>query len=67
MEITVHSKNSVSRKVSKEIVQFKQAQVRTPNLRVQCKRLFNFFECSKESISDFTKKPPTPGFVESSR
>jgi len=36
MEIMAHSKNSVSIKVSKEIVQFQR--VRIPNLEVRCEK-----------------------------
>jgi len=38
----VHSKNSVSIQISKEIVPFQQARVRIPNLGVQYINLFNW-------------------------
>jgi len=42
MEIVVHSKNSVSIKISKEIAPFQQSRVTIPNLGGQCIKLFNW-------------------------
>jgi len=39
--MVVHSKHSVSIKVSKEIVPFQQARVMTHNLAVRCTKWFN--------------------------
>jgi len=68
MKIVIHSKKSVSTKVSIQIVPFQQE---FPNVGVWCKKWSNWTsesdkksdfdsQCCKKSDSDTIQKPPTP-------